>query len=50
MIQMPGDNLEKKLIDDLINESKIKQSKPKLRDKFKMACQLLINKFKTAKR
>ena len=48
MIQMPGDNLEKKLIDDLINESKIKQSK--LSDKFKIACRFILNKFKKTKR
>lgn len=48
MIQMPGDNLEKKLIDDLINESKIKQSK--LRDKFKVAYRFILNKFKKTKR
>lgn len=47
---MPGDRLEKKLIDDIIRELNADPPKPKLRDKFKMTYQLLINKFKTLKR
>ncbi len=50
MIKMPGDRLEKKLIDDIICELNTVTPKPKLRDKFKIACRFILNKFKKTKR
>lgn len=47
---MPGENLEKKIIDDIIRELNTEPPKPKLKDKFKVAYRFILNKLKKTKR